>query len=111
MLFTFINVKLLILNIHNHEHMQPDDRLKAWVLNKLKRHRYIGGRHTEYKNVRKGAPSEYYEKIDGLLDQLIKRNRFIVAAGKTREQHVFLDPRFIGEIDSFIRQHYVEVVF
>jgi hypothetical protein len=91
--------------------MRIDDQLKAWILNKLKRHRFIGGRHTERKNVRKGAPLEYYGKIDDLLDLLIKRYRFIVAAGKTGERHVSLNPRLIGEIDSFIRQHYVGTVF
>ena len=90
--------------------MQTDDRLKAWILNKLKRHRLIGGRHTEDKNVRKGAPPACYEKIDELLEQLIK-NRFVMATGKVHERHVSLHPRLLAEIDSFVRRHYVEVIF
>ncbi len=107
----FINVKLLIMDIHNIEYMPTDEHLKAWVLNKLKRHRCIGGKHTEAKNVRKGAPPTCHEKIDDLLGQLIKRDRFVWAGGKTRERHVSLYPHLLGEIDSFIRRHYVEAVF
>lgn len=107
----FINVKLLIMNIHRNERMPTDDQLKAWILNKLKRHRFIGGKHTEAKNVRKGSPPTYHKKIDHLLDQLIKRDRLIWAGGKTREKHVALYPRLLDEIDAFVRRHYVVAVF
>jgi hypothetical protein len=91
--------------------MQTDDQLKAWILNKLKRRRFIGDRHTEAKNVRKGSPPAYHEKIDDLLGRLIRRDRLVWAGGKTRERHVALYPHLLGEIDSFVRQHYVETVF
>ena len=91
--------------------MRSDDQLKAWILDKLKRHRCIGGKHTEDKNVRKGAPPMYYKKIDDLLERLIKKDRLIMATGKVHERHISLHPRLLGEIDSFVRQHYVKAIF
>lgn len=85
-------------------------QLKAWVLNKLKRHRYIGGKHTDESNVRKGADPRNYSLIEDIMKDLIKSGYVLVkitAYGK----HISLNPRVIKEIDDFIQNHFTQVIF
>jgi len=86
------------------------EQVKAWILNKMKRHRYIGGRHTDIKNIPKGSPPNFYSEIDYVLKELIREGLIIVkitAYGK----HVSLNPRKMQEINDFIQKYYTEVVF
>ena len=86
------------------------DWLKALVLNKLKRHRYIGGKHTDESNVRKGSDPKNYSTIEDILKSLIKSGHVltkITSYGK----HVSLNPRLIKEIDDFIQNHFTQVTF
>lgn len=87
-----------------------DNRIKAWILNKMRGKRFIGGKHTSIKNIRKGAPQIYYKRIDKQLNKL-RKNGFVVFYIKTGEVHASLNPHLIGEINEFIRVHYTEVVF
>jgi len=85
-------------------------QLKACVLNKLKRHRYIGGKHTDESNVRKGADPRNYSLIEDIVKDLIKSGYVLVkitAYGK----HISLNPRVIKEIDDFIQNHFTQVIF
>lgn len=90
--------------------MITDENLRAWILNKLKRHRYIGGKHTDIKNVRKGAPPRFYSQIDGIVNELIKEGIILVkitAYGK----HVSLNPKLMREINELIQKRYTKAVF
>lgn len=86
------------------------EQLKAWVLNKLKRHRYIGGKHTDVTNARKGADPRSHSEIDDIMKDLIKSGNILVKI-TSYGKHVSLNPRLIKEIDEFIREHFIEVAF
>jgi len=87
-----------------------EERLKAWILNKMKRKRFIGSRHTDVKNIRKGAPQEFYSEIDDHLKDLIKSG-FVVVKITEYGKHVSLNPKFMKEINEFIQKYYTEEVF
>lgn len=84
--------------------------MKAWVLNKLKRHRYIGEKHTDMTNVRKGANPKNYSEIEDILKDLIKSGEMLVKI-TSYGKHVSLNPRVIKEIDEFVQRHFTEVIF
>lgn len=86
------------------------EQLKAWVLNKLKRHRYIGGKHTDIINIRKGSVPKNYSVIDDIVKDLIKNGNILVKL-TSYGKHVSVNPRLIKETDEFIRRHFTEVVF
>ncbi|MBI2084037.1 MAG: hypothetical protein HYT70_00245 [Candidatus Aenigmarchaeota archaeon] len=84
--------------------------LMAWLLNKLKRHRYIGGKHTDTINVRKGADPQDYPEIEDIIKDLVKSGN-ILAKPTSYGKHISLNPRLIKEIDVFIQKHLTEVKF
>ena len=86
------------------------EHLKAWILNKLKRHRCIGGKHTDITNVRKGADPKMYSEIENILKDLIKAGNLLVKI-TSYGKHVSINPKLIKEIDEFIRRNFTEVVF
>ncbi len=84
--------------------------LKGWVLNKLKRHRYIGGKHTDENNVRKGADPKYYSEIGYIMKDLTKSGYLFVKI-TSYGRHISLNPRLIKEIDELIQKNMTEVIF
>lgn len=97
------------MNIHCYEYMD-DYHLKAWILNKMKRKRFIGGKHTDIKNIRKGAPPELCSRIDDCLKELIK-NSFVILKITEYGKQVSLNPKLIKEINEFIQKYYTEEIF
>lgn len=98
------------MNIQYNEYMTTREQIKAWILNKLKRHRYIGGKHTDIRNIRKGAPPEFYSEIDDATKELI-RDGIVVVKITAYGKHVSLNPRLMKEINEFIQKNYTEVMF
>ncbi|MEK6909884.1 MAG: hypothetical protein AABW61_02280 [Candidatus Aenigmatarchaeota archaeon] len=86
------------------------EQLKAWLLNKMKRHRFIGGRHTDIKNVRKDFDPKYYSELEDVLKKLIKEDSILVKLTEYGK-HVSLNPRLINEIDDFIQKNFTQVIF
>ena len=86
------------------------EQLRACVLNKLKRHRYIGGKHTDINNVRKGSDPKNYSEIEDIIKELIKSGNILVKI-TSYGKHVSLNPRLIKEIDEFIQRNFTEFVF
>lgn len=86
------------------------ENLKAWVLNKLKRHRYIGGKHTDKSNVKKGSNPINYSQIEVIIKDLIKLG-FVFVKPTSYGKHISLNPRVIKEIDDFIQKHFTDVIF
>lgn len=87
-----------------------DEQLRAWVLNKLKRHCYIGGKLTDESNVRKGAGPKYYSRIEDILKELVKSGYMLIKP-TSYGKHVSLNPRVIKEIDEFIQRYFTQVIF
>ena len=90
--------------------MLTKEQLKGWILNKMKRYRLVGGKHTDIKNIRKGAPLNFYSEIDELVNELIKQG-FITVKVTSYGKHVSLNPRLLKDIDDFIQKHYTEETF
>ena len=90
--------------------MLTEEQLKGWILNKMKRYRLVGGKHTDIKNIRKGAPLNFYSEIDELVNELIKQG-FIIVKVTSYGKHVSLNPRLLKDIDDFIQKHYTEETF
>lgn len=77
--------------------------LRKAVLKKLFRHRYIGGRHSEIRNVIKGFPPNMLKEVKKEVQQLIKEG-YMLAKISTGEIHVSLNPRMLNEIKKEIGQ-------
>jgi len=90
--------------------MPTTGQMKSWILNKMKRKRWIGGRHTDVKNIRKGVPPNFYVQIDDLVKELIKEGIIILKVTEYGK-HVSLNPRLMKEINEFVQRHYTEEVF
>ena len=86
------------------------EKLKAWLLNKMKRHRYIGGKHTDINNVRKGADPKTHSELGDIVKDLIKSGNVLIK-NTSYGKHASLNPRLIKEIDEFVRKNFTEVVF
>ncbi len=87
-----------------------DDQLKAWILNKMRSHRFIGGKHTDIKNIRKGAPQNFYKRMDKQLNEL-RKMRFVVLYVKAGAKHVSINPHVLNEVNEFIRKNYTNIIF
>lgn len=95
------------MRIENHTN---ESSLKAWILNKLKRHRYIGGKHTDIANISKGAPPKYHKQIDELVKELI-RVGLILTKITSYGKHVSLNPNSLKTINEFIQKYYTDEIF
>ncbi len=87
-----------------------NQQIKAWALNRLKRHRYIGGKHTDENNIRKGADPQNYHEIEIITKDLVKSG-YISTKPTSYGKHVSLNPRLIKEVDEFIQKNLTEVIF
>lgn len=87
-----------------------NNQIKAWILNKMRSHRFIGGKHTDIKNIRKGVPQNYYKKIDKQLNELRKMG-FVVFYVKAGAKHVSINPHVLNDVNEFIRKNYTRVIF
>jgi len=90
--------------------MTTNTQIKAWILNKLRNHRYIGGKHTDIKNIRKGTPPKFHFKIDKLMLELIK-DGFITLSIKPYGKHISLNPYFSKKTNEFIQKYYTKIIF
>jgi len=79
------------------------EELKKIILRKLYRHRYIGGRHTELRNVIKGFPPNLLKDAKKAIEELIKEG-FLLAKISTQEIHVSLNPKRLNEIREIINR-------
>jgi hypothetical protein len=73
------------------------------ILKKLFKHRYIGGRHTELRNVFKGFPPNLIKEFKEEVKNLI-REGFLISKISTGEIHVSLNPRMLEEIRKEINE-------
>lgn len=84
--------------------------IEAWVLNKMKRHRFIGGKHTDIDNIRKSATPKFYKHVDDAVKELIRRG-FIMVKITSYGKHVSINPHAMKEINDIIQKYYTEEIF
>ncbi|MCX6741582.1 MAG: hypothetical protein NTX24_00175 [Candidatus Pacearchaeota archaeon] len=73
------------------------------ILKKLFKHRFVGGRHTELRNVVKGFPPNLIKDFKEEIRNLI-REGFLTSKKSTGEIHISLNPRMLNEIRKEISE-------
>jgi predicted transcriptional regulator len=71
------------------------------VVQKLYRHHFIGGKHTETRNITKEFDKRHADMVEKSIKKLISLN-LVIAKKSTGQLHVSLNPRRIGEIKRII---------
>jgi hypothetical protein len=64
-------------------------------------HHYVGGKHTEARNLAKGFDKRHADAVEKSIKKLILLNLIIVKKS-TGQLHISLNPRRIGEIRRII---------
>jgi ribonucleotide reductase beta subunit family protein with ferritin-like domain len=78
-----------------------EKELQQAIVEKLYRLKYIGGRHTELANIRKGMKDVSDKEIEHTIKYLINQG-IIQIAIKTIEPHVSINPRKMKEVHRIL---------
>lgn len=77
-------------------------QLKGFIVKKLHHHCYIGGRHTDVENLKKGLPGHFKGDVKDAVKELIKEE-IIITKPTSYGLHVSLNPRKREEIDKYLK--------
>ena len=77
-------------------------QLKCFVVKKLFQHGYIGGRHTDIENLKKGLPGHVKGDVKEAAKELIKEE-ILIPKPTSYGLHVSLNPRKREEIDKYLK--------
>jgi ribonucleotide reductase beta subunit family protein with ferritin-like domain len=80
-----------------------EKELQQAIVEKLYRLKYIGGRHTELANIRKGMKGISDKEIEHAMKYLVNQG-IIQIAIKTREPHVSINPRRMREVHRILEE-------
>ena len=80
--------------------MEEKELLQA-IIEKLYRLRYIGGRHTEIKNIHKGMNGTSEQEIEKAVKYLLNKG-IIQIHIKTKETHVSINPKKMREVHRIL---------
>ncbi|MBI2105665.1 hypothetical protein HYT56_02390 [Candidatus Woesearchaeota archaeon] len=78
------------------------EQLKGFIVKKLFHHGYIGGRHTDIKNLKKGLPSHIKGDVKEAAQELIKED-ILIPKPTSYGLHVSLNPRNKSGIDKYLQ--------
>ena len=78
------------------------EQVKGFIVKKLFQHGYIGGRHTDVENLKKGLPSHFKGEIKKAAKELIKEE-ILISKQTSYGHHVSLNPRKREEIEKYLR--------
>lgn len=84
--------------------MQPNDprlKYKIFVLEKMIKHGWIGGKHTSVDNIPKGRPRHEYGYVIKAVEEL-KREGFFLTKPTQSGLHISLNPRKLGEVKKYL---------
>ncbi len=76
-------------------------RVRRWILKKMARHNWWGGKHTAFDNIPKGAPKENWKTIRKELKTLI-REGLVIPKKAPYGLHVSLNVKKKAEIERII---------
>ena len=77
------------------------NEVKGFVVKKLFHHGYIGGRHTDIENLKKGLPGHFKGDIKRAVKELIKEG-ILIPKMTSYGFHVSLNPRKRSEIEKHL---------
>jgi len=80
-----------------------EKELQQAIIEKLYRLRYIGSRHTEIKNIKKGMNGISEKEIEKVVKYLLNKG-VIQTSIKTKEIHVSINPKKIKEVHRILRE-------
>ena len=78
------------------------DQLKGFIVKKLFHHGYLGGRHTDIENLKRGLPSHIKGDIKQAAKELIKEE-ILTLKQTSYGLHVSLNPRKREEIEKYLK--------
>ena len=78
------------------------DVAKGFIVKKLFQHGYIGGRHTDIENLKKGLPSHFKGNIKDAAKDLIKED-ILISKQTSYGHHVSLNPRKREEMQKYLK--------
>ena len=73
--------------------------LRKWILKKMVRHNWWGGKHMAFDNIPKGAPKHIWKEIRNELELLIKEN-YVLKKPTGYGLHVSLNVKMKAEIEK-----------
>lgn len=72
------------------------------ILLRMVRHRWIGGKHTDIQNLRKGFERSRYGEIEEEISRLVKEG-FIMPKPAFYGMHVSLNPAMLAEVKRLLK--------
>ena len=77
------------------------EQAKGFIVKKLFQHGYIGGRHTDIENLKKGLPSHFRGDIKKAVKELIAEG-ILILKPTSYGVHVSLNPRQREEMNKYL---------
>ncbi len=78
------------------------DQLKGFIVKKLFQHGYIGGKHTDIENLKKGLPGHVKGDVKDAAKELVKEGILMIKP-TSYGLHVSLNPQKRKEIDVYLQ--------
>ncbi|MEK6899533.1 MAG: hypothetical protein AABX05_00255 [Nanoarchaeota archaeon] len=75
---------------------------KGYIVKKLFHHGYVGGRHTDIENLKKGLPSHFKGDSKEAAKELIKEE-ILILKQTSYGHHVSLNPRKRKEMEKYLQ--------
>ena len=79
-----------------------EEQLKGFIVKKMFHHGYIGGKHTDIENLKKGLPSHIRGDVKEAAKELIKEE-ILIPKPTSYGLHVSLNPRKRQEIEKYLQ--------
>ena len=77
------------------------EQLKGFIIKKLFHHGYLGGRHTDIENLKKGLPGHIKGDIKSVTKELLKEDLFLSKSTSYGIQ-VSLNPKKRQELEKYL---------
>jgi hypothetical protein len=77
------------------------EQLKGFIVKKLFHHGYIGGKHTDIENLKKGLPGHFKGDVKNAAKELVKEE-ILIPKPTSYGLHVSLNPRKREEIEKYL---------
>ena len=78
------------------------EQLKGFIIKKLFHHGYIGGKHTDVENLKKGLPGHFRGNVTEVVKELLKEE-ILIPKPASYGLHVSLNPRKTEEIEKYLK--------
>ncbi len=77
------------------------EQVKGFIVKKLFHHGYVGGRHTDLQNLKKGLPGHFRGDVKEAAEELI-REGILLPKPTSYGLHVSLNPQKRAEIERYL---------